>query len=76
MRERLFTAIDVATLAYVGLATVAVLLPLQGEDIPGWPWLLAALSGLETSSATGARWADVWTVSAMDPALDDDQATR
>lgn len=40
--RRPFTGIDVATLAYVGLATVAVLLSFQGDDIPGWPWLLVA----------------------------------
>jgi len=40
-RDR-FRGIDLATLAYVGLATVAVLLSFQGDDIPGWPWLLVA----------------------------------
>jgi hypothetical protein len=40
-RDR-FRGIDLATLAYVGLATVAVLLSFQGDDIPGWPWLLGA----------------------------------
>ncbi len=37
-----FTAIDLATLAYAGLATVAVGLSFRGDVIPGWPWLLAA----------------------------------
>ena len=31
-----FTGIDLATLAYVGLATVAVALSFQGDPIPGW----------------------------------------
>jgi membrane-associated phospholipid phosphatase len=39
---RRFTPIDIATLAYVALATVAVLLSFEGDDIPGWPWLLLA----------------------------------
>jgi membrane-associated phospholipid phosphatase len=42
VRGSRFAGIDLATLAYVALATVAVLLSLQGKDIPGWPWLLAA----------------------------------
>jgi membrane-associated phospholipid phosphatase len=37
-----FTAIDLATLAYVTIATGAVFLSFEGDDIPGWPWLLAA----------------------------------
>jgi len=37
-----FTKIDLATLAYVGLATVAVALSFQGDSIPGWPWLFVA----------------------------------
>ena len=37
-----FTAIDLATLAYVGLATIAVALSFQGDPIPGWPWLCVA----------------------------------
>jgi membrane-associated phospholipid phosphatase len=37
-----FTAIDVATLAYVVIATTAVLASFEGEDIPGWQWLLAS----------------------------------
>lgn len=40
-RDR-FRGIDLATLGYVGLATVAVLLSFQGDDIAGWPWLLVA----------------------------------
>jgi len=40
-RQR-FTGIDLATLAYVGLATVAVALSFQGDPIPGWPWLVVA----------------------------------
>jgi len=39
---RRFTGIDLATLAYVGLATVAVLLSFQGDPIPGWEWLFVA----------------------------------
>jgi membrane-associated phospholipid phosphatase len=39
---RRFTPIDIATLAYVALATVAVLISFEGDDIPGWPWLLVA----------------------------------
>lgn len=39
---RRFTGIDIATLAYVGLATVAVALSFQGEPIPGWGWLFVA----------------------------------
>jgi membrane-associated phospholipid phosphatase len=37
-----FTAIDLATLAYAGLATVPLGLSFRGDDIPGWPWLLVA----------------------------------
>jgi len=39
---RRFTGIDIATLAYVGLATVAVALSFQDEAIPEWPWLFVA----------------------------------
>lgn len=39
---RSFTAIDIATLAYVTMATGALLYGFRGEGIPGWPWLLAA----------------------------------
>jgi membrane-associated phospholipid phosphatase len=39
---RQFTAIDLATLAYAGLATVAVGLSFRGDVIPGWPLLLMA----------------------------------
>jgi membrane-associated phospholipid phosphatase len=39
---RRFTGIDLATLAYVGFATVAVALSFQGDPIPGWPWLIVA----------------------------------
>jgi membrane-associated phospholipid phosphatase len=39
---RRFTGIDIATLAYVGLASVAVALSFQGDAIPGWPWLFLA----------------------------------
>ncbi|HEV8399251.1 MAG TPA: phosphatase PAP2 family protein [Gemmatimonadales bacterium] len=39
---RRFTGIDIATLAYLGLATVAVGLSFQDEPIPGWPWLVLA----------------------------------
>lgn len=38
---RSFTAIDIATLAYVAMATGALLYGFRGEGIPGWPWLLA-----------------------------------
>ena len=37
-----FTAVDIATLAYVAIVTGAVLVSFEGEDIPGWPWLLLA----------------------------------
>jgi membrane-associated phospholipid phosphatase len=36
------TAIDIATLVYVAIATGAVFVSFQGDVIPGWPWLLAA----------------------------------
>ena len=39
---RQFTALDLATLAYVGVATGAILFAFGGEGIPGWPWLLIA----------------------------------
>ena len=39
---RTFTAIDIATGAYVLVATGAVLYGFRGEGIPGWPWLLTA----------------------------------
>src|SRR6185436_2518562 len=39
---RTFTALDVATLAYVVFATGALLYGFRGDGIPGWPWLLAA----------------------------------
>jgi len=39
---RTFTAIDIATGAYVLIATGAVLYAFRGEGIPGWPWLLTA----------------------------------
>ncbi len=35
-----FTAIDVATGAYVAIASGAV--AVRGNGIPGWPWLLTA----------------------------------
>ena len=37
-----FTGIDIATGAYVVIATGAVLLSFRGDGIPGWPWLLGA----------------------------------
>src|SRR3989442_9463632 len=37
-----FTAIDLATGAYVAVATGAVLLSFRGDGIPGWPWVLTA----------------------------------
>ncbi|HLZ45303.1 MAG TPA: phosphatase PAP2 family protein [Gemmatimonadales bacterium] len=37
-----YTAIDIATAAYIAVATGAVLLSFRGEGIPGWPWLLSA----------------------------------
>src|SRR5439155_1323714 len=37
-----FTAIDLATGAYVAVATGAVLLSFRGDGIPGWPWILTA----------------------------------
>ena len=39
---RTFTATDIATGAYVLVATGAVLYGFHGEGIPGWPWLLTA----------------------------------
>jgi membrane-associated phospholipid phosphatase len=39
---RQYTAIDIATAAYISVATGAVLLSFRGDRIPGWPWLLAA----------------------------------
>ena len=39
---RTFTAADIATAAYVLVATGAVLYGFRGEGIPGWPWLLTA----------------------------------
>lgn len=39
---RRFTGIDIATLAYVALASVALALSFQGDPIPGWPWLCLA----------------------------------
>src|SRR5439155_21435289 len=35
-------AVDLATLAYVAIATGAVLVAFRGEAIPGWEWLLTA----------------------------------
>jgi membrane-associated phospholipid phosphatase len=37
-----FAAIDLATLAYAGVATIALGLSFRGDVIPGWPWLLVA----------------------------------
>ena len=37
-----FTAIDLATLAYGGVATIALGLSFRGDVIPGWPWLFVA----------------------------------
>ncbi len=37
-----FTAIDLATAAYVVVATIVVLFAFRSEGIPGWPWLLTA----------------------------------
>jgi PAP2 superfamily protein len=42
MALKRYTPIDIATILYVVLATVAVLLSFRGDDIPGWPWLLVA----------------------------------
>jgi PAP2 superfamily protein len=42
MALKRYTPIDVATLLYVGFATVAVLVSFRGDVIPGWPWLLVA----------------------------------
>ena len=39
---RTFTATDIATGAYVLVATGAVLYAFRGDGIPGWPWLLTA----------------------------------
>src|SRR2546428_11306862 len=37
-----YTAIDIATGAYIAVATGAVLNAFRSEGIPGWPWLLSA----------------------------------
>ena len=37
-----FTGIEIATGAYVAIATGDVLLSFRGDGIPGWPWLLSA----------------------------------
>jgi len=37
-----FTGIDIATGAYVAIATGALLLAFRGDGVPGWPWLLSA----------------------------------
>ena len=42
VKWRGFTGIDIATLAYVAIATGAVLLAFRGDGIPGWPWVLSA----------------------------------
>ena len=39
---REYSGIDVATGAYVAIATGALLLSLREHGIPGWPWLLTA----------------------------------
>jgi hypothetical protein len=39
---RTLTASDIATGAYVLIATGALLYGLRGEGVPGWPWLLGA----------------------------------
>jgi len=36
------TAVDIATAAYIAIATGAVLLSFRGDGIPGWPWILSA----------------------------------
>ena len=57
-----YTAIDVATTAYVAIATGAVVLAFRGDGIPGWPWLILAhtlvlvLVGLAPKARTGT-WA-------------------
>src|SRR4051812_21839333 len=54
-----YTAIDLATAAYVLVATCAVLYSFHGEGIPGWPWLLTAhaLIGVLVVLAPRARTA-------------------
>lgn len=37
-----FTGIDIASLAYITVATGAVIASFEGDDIWGWPWLLLA----------------------------------
>src|SRR3989441_12922955 len=37
-----FTAIDLATAAYVVVSTIVVLFAFRSEGIPGWAWLLTA----------------------------------
>lgn len=39
---REYSAVDIATGAYIAIATGAVLLAFRGDGIRGWPWLLGA----------------------------------
>src|SRR5216117_4306718 len=39
---REYTAVDIATAAYIAVATGAVLLSFRGDGIRGWPWVLTA----------------------------------
>ncbi|MGH7530122.1 MAG: phosphatase PAP2 family protein [Gemmatimonadales bacterium] len=39
---RRLNGLDLATLAYVAIASGAVALSFRGDDIPSWPWLLVA----------------------------------
>ena len=39
---REYSAVDIATGAYIAFATGALLLAFRGDGIPGWPWLLTA----------------------------------
>jgi hypothetical protein len=57
MLWRDYTAIDLATGAYIAVATGAVLLSFRGDGIPGWPWVLTAhaLIGLLVFLAPRAR---------------------
>ncbi len=57
-----YVAVDIATAAYITIATGAVLVAFRGEGVPGWPWLLTAhaliltLAALAPSARTAGRF--------------------
>ena len=57
-----YGAVDIATAAYITIATGAVLVAFRGEGIPGWPWLLTAhalilaLAALAPSARNAGRF--------------------